>query len=86
MAAVLGQMAMMRQCPNGELFAWSVIPRYLPYITIAQISGWVVEWMTEHHDNFHAMHLEALTGKETDIDDINGWMIDQARQNSMRSS
>jgi ketopantoate reductase len=26
------------------------------------------------------MLLEALTGKETDIDDINGWIIDQAHQ------
>jgi hypothetical protein len=84
-----------RQCPKGELFsdpagreigeglifkAWSVIPQYLPYITLAQISGWVVEWMTEHHGHFRAMFLEALTGKETVIDDINGWIIDQAHQ------
>jgi hypothetical protein len=88
-------MAVMPQCPKGELFsnpagreigeglifkAWSVIPRYLPYITLAQVSSWVVEWMIEQLDHLHAIFLEALTGKETDIDDINGSMIDQAHQ------
>ena len=86
-------MAVMPQSPKSELFsdpagreigeglifkAWSVNLRYLPYIILAQISGWVVEWITEHHDHFHAMFLEALTEKEANIDDINGWMIDQA--------
>jgi ketopantoate reductase len=93
--AVLGPIAVMRQCTNGELFsdpsgreigqalifeAWSVIRRYLPYIKLDQVSGWIVEAIAERRDHLHPMLLEALTGKETDIDDINGWIIDQAHQ------
>jgi hypothetical protein len=93
--AVLGPMAVMPQCKNGELFsnptgreigqdlifeAWSVIRRYLPYIKLDQVSGWVIEVIAERGGHLHPILLEALTGRETDIDDINGWIIDQAHQ------
>ncbi|KAE9365847.1 hypothetical protein N431DRAFT_472434 [Stipitochalara longipes BDJ] len=92
-ASVVGPLAVMMEYSNGELFAdaaareidaslifevWGVIRRHLPTLQLHQVSSWIAKKTAKTSTQLHSMLLDAISGKETDIDDINGWIIDQA--------
>jgi 2-dehydropantoate 2-reductase len=93
--SVLGPLAVMRECRNGELFAdaagreigtslvfeaWNVMRRYLPTLQLSQALDWVTKEAQKTSKQIHPMLLEVATGIEIDINDLNGWIIEQARR------
>jgi Ketopantoate reductase PanE/ApbA C terminal len=54
--------------------------RYVPTLQLPEATSWVTQPVSERLDGLHSMLISVLAGHQSDIDDINGWIINQAHR------
>lgn len=63
------------------LEAWRVVRLDLPGLSYSTFSSWatLTHWKHAYESNVHSMTFYALSGRETDIEKTNGWLVARAR-------
>jgi len=93
--AVFGPMSIMRECNNAQMFAdpagmqiaadlineaYAVAKYTLQGLEPHTVFGWIEKYLASAGEGVHEMLLDALEGKETDIDVVSGWLIEHGRK------